>query len=67
MIPRKLKVVPTGDFWRGKVVPQIRLQGKWLEKAGIAPETHVEVENPEAGVLIIRRIPAEGLPCASQP
>ena len=66
-MPRKLKVVPTGDFWKGKAVPQIRLQGKWLEKAGIEPEAHVEVENPEAGVLIIRRIPAGGLSCASQP
>jgi hypothetical protein len=66
-MPRTLKVAPTGDFWKGKAVPQIRLQGKWLEKAGIAPETHVEIENPAPGVLIIRRIPAGGLPCASQP
>ena len=67
MIPRKLKVAPTGDFWRGKVVPQLRLQGKWLEKAGIAPETHVEIENPAPGVLVIRSIQSGELPCASQP
>lgn len=63
---RRLKVVLTGDFWRDKAVPQIRLQGKWLEKAGIVAEAHVEVENPESGVLIIRRVPDGGSPCASQ-
>ena len=64
-MPRKLKVCPTGDFWKGKCVPQIRLQGKWLEKAGIAPETHVEIENPAPGVLIIRRIPVGEPSCAA--
>ena len=65
MTPRKLKVVPTGDFWKGKAVPQIRLQGKWLEKAGIKPEAHVEVENPQSGVLIIRLVPEGEQPCVS--
>ena len=65
MTSRKLKVLSAGDFWKGKVVPQLRLQGKWLEKAGIEPEAHVEVENPQSGVLIIRLIPEGELPCAS--
>ncbi|MGB8215500.1 MAG: SymE family type I addiction module toxin [Anaerolineales bacterium] len=55
---RNLKVSAMGDFWLGKVVPQIRLQGKWLEKAGIAPESRVEVENPSPGVLVIHLLPA---------
>jgi hypothetical protein len=67
MNTRKLKVAPTGDFWRGKAVPQLRLQGKWLEKAGITPETHVEVENPAPGVLVIRSLQSGEHPCASQP
>jgi hypothetical protein len=27
---RILKVEETGDFWRKKTVPRIRLKGKWL-------------------------------------
>ena len=62
---RTLKVVPTGDFYRRKVVPQIRIQGKWVQKAGIEPGSRIEIENPSPGVLIIRQIPLGGMSCAS--
>ena len=51
---RKLKVAEVGDFWRKRTCPQIRIQGKWMEKAGIPPNRHVQVENPQPGVLILR-------------
>jgi len=62
---RTLKVRLVGDFWKGAVKPSILLQGKWLEQAGIAPESRVAVENPALGVLVIRTMAEEGAPCAS--
>ena len=51
-----MKVSETGDFWAKNTKPQIRLVGKWLEKAGILPNHHVQVENPQPGVLVLRLI-----------
>ena len=56
---RYLHAYPTGDFWRGKVVPQIRLQGKWLEAAGIPPGARIAVEIHGDGKLIIRCLEEE--------
>ena len=53
---RYLRAYPTGDHWAGKTVPQIRLQGKWLEAAGIAPGDRVAVEIQDEGQLLIRRL-----------
>ena len=50
---RILKVVETGDFWRKRTSPQIRLQGQWMLKAGILPNSYVEVTNPRPGVLVL--------------
>jgi len=52
--PRFLKVCETGDFWKKHTVPQLRLQGKWLQQAGILPNNQVRVENPQPGVLVIQ-------------
>ena len=52
--PRTLKVQDIGDTYREEVIPQIRLQGKWLLGAGIQPDTQVQVTNPQPGVLIIQ-------------
>ena len=49
-----LKVQDSGDHYRKQVKPQIRLQGKWLLKAGIVPEDRVEVLNPQPGTLVLR-------------
>lgn len=54
---RVLTACPTGDFW--KVVPMIRITGRWVERAGIYPGDKVEVSNPEAGVLLIVRLAAQ--------
>ena len=51
---RILKVEEVGDFWRKRTVPRIRLKGKWLAKAGILPNHHVEIESPHPGVLILQ-------------
>ena len=49
-----LKVQDSGDHYRKEVKPQIRLEGKWLLKAGLVPEDRVEVLNPQPGTLILR-------------
>ena len=56
---RILKVEEVGDFWRKRTKPRIRLKGKWLLNAGIPPNSHVEVENPQPGVLVINLIKDE--------
>ena len=54
-VSRRLTATPTGDFWRGKVVPLIRLQGQWLKKAGIQPGDQVLVQVAKPGQLILTR------------
>ena len=49
-----LKVHDSGDHYCREVKPQIRLEGKWLLKAGLVPEDRVEVLNPRPGMLILR-------------
>jgi len=51
---RVLKVAAVGEHRRLNQKAQVRLEGKWLVKAGIFPEKHVEVTNPQKGVLILR-------------
>ena len=51
-----LKVCEIGDFWRKRTCPQLRLQGKWLQQAGILPNTHVRIDNPQPGVLLIQLV-----------
>jgi len=50
---RTLKVTDTGDFYRKDVIPQIRLKGKWLSKAGFSPDQKVEISQLSKGVLVI--------------
>ena len=54
--PRRLKVAEVGDFYRKRTHPLVRLQGKWMLKAGIAPNTYVEVTNPQPGVLVLHQV-----------
>jgi len=53
MNTRTLKIEATGDFWRGKVTPKIRLTGQWLEQAGFKPGHRVEVRLDEPGMLTL--------------
>jgi hypothetical protein len=59
MSARTLKIEATGDFFRGKVAPKIRLTGQWLERAGFKPGHRVQVEAAGEGVLTLRFVPAE--------
>ncbi len=52
--PRMLKIQDAGDYFRKEVTPQIRLQGKWLLKAGLRPGKQVQITNPQPGVLIVK-------------
>ena len=52
--PRVLKVVEIGDFWAKRTMPSIRLQGKWMMRAGVLPNRHVQISNPSPGVLIVQ-------------
>jgi hypothetical protein len=52
--PRILKVIEIGDFWAKRTMPSIRLQGKWMLKAGVLPNRHVQITNPSPGVLLIQ-------------
>ena len=61
---RILKVEEIGDFWAKHTVPSIRLQGKWMLKAGVFPDHHVQITNPEPGVLHIQLL--EESPKATQ-
>lgn len=51
---RILKVVEGWDFRGNQPIAQVRLQGKWLEKAGLIRGKHVKISNPKPGVLILR-------------
>ena len=52
--PHVLKVRNIGDRYWKEVIPQIRLQGKWLLNTGIRPDSHVKITNPRNGELIIK-------------
>jgi hypothetical protein len=54
--PHMLKVRNIGDRYRKEVIPQIRLQGKWLLNTGIRPGTHVQITNPCNGELVIKSL-----------
>lgn len=54
MKPRTLTIERTGDFYRGKTAPKIRLTGQWLERAGFPPGHRVEVRIDQPGTLTLR-------------
>ena len=54
--PRVLKVIEIGDFWAKRTMPSIRLQGKWMLRAGVLPNHHVQITNPSPGTLLIQLI-----------
>jgi len=54
MNTRTLAIEATGDPWRGKIAPRIRVGGQWLERAGFKPGHRVEVILEEPGTLTLR-------------
>ena len=67
---RILKVTEVGDFYLKRTKPLIRLQGNWLQEAGIPANSYVIVLNPAPGVLQLHRwstsTPDHGQPVASE-
>jgi hypothetical protein len=51
---RKLKIEEHGTEFKGVIKPKIRLIGRWLERAGFKPGSHVEVVCLAPGVLELR-------------
>ena len=51
---RKLKIEADGDPWKGLTKPKIRLTGRWLERAGFSPGSHVHVTCVAPGVIELR-------------
>jgi hypothetical protein len=51
---RSLKIEAVGDFAAGKTKPQIRLTGRWLEKAGFKPGHRATVQIPKTGEMTIK-------------
>lgn len=47
---RTLKIEEDGDRWNG-FKPKIRLMGRWLERAGFKPGSHVNVKCVAPGVI----------------
>lgn len=55
-VPRVLKVEEVGDHWRKRTIPRIRLKGKWLQAAGIQPNSYVQIEILGPGRLHIQSL-----------
>lgn len=54
MNSRTLKIEAEGDCFKGKIKPKIRLNGKWLERAGFKPGNRVTVACIEDGIIELR-------------
>jgi len=58
MRTRRLKVYRfwrSGRYWEDGPLPQIRLEGKWLQEAGFAIGTPIEVQVRPGHLLITTR------------
>lgn len=51
---RMLRIEATGDFFRKKITPRIRLNGKWLERAGFKPGNRVAITLEQPGTMTLR-------------
>lgn len=56
MKARSLKIEKTGDFFKGKIIPRIRIAGQWLEQAGFKPGERVEIRFEQPGILTLRSL-----------
>lgn len=62
MRTRTLKIEATGDFWRRRVKPRIRISGYWLAAAGFPAGCRVEVVSTSPGCLTLRCVQASTNP-----
>ena len=53
---RTLKIEETGDFWKHRIKPKIRLSGNWLHEAGFQPGQRVRVTLQRPGELTLQFI-----------
>ncbi len=51
---RTIKIEVTGDRFRKKTCPKIRLQGKWLEALGFKQDARAEIIPIAPGVIMLR-------------
>jgi hypothetical protein len=51
---RRLKIEEHGTEFKGAIKPKIRLIGRWLERAGFKPGSHVQVVFVAPGVIELR-------------
>jgi len=51
---RTLKIEESGDFWRRKTHPIVRLKGRWLQAAGFPPGNHLTLTVLSPGVIELR-------------
>ena len=54
---RILKIEEAGHFTAKRVFPKIRLQGRWLERAGFTPNERVRVFLGPNRTLVLQAIP----------
>jgi hypothetical protein len=54
---RNLQIEETGDFFRRRTKPKIRLMGYWLERAGFKPGARVLVLCLAPGLIELRSSP----------
>lgn len=48
---RTLKIEATGDFFRNRIKPLIRIKGNWLANAGFPPNARVVLTSPMPGAI----------------
>jgi hypothetical protein len=53
MQTRSLKIESTGDYFRKRISPIIRLKGKWLAAAGFPPGGRIQLTHLANGVIQI--------------
>ncbi|MHB1463458.1 MAG: SymE family type I addiction module toxin [Armatimonadota bacterium] len=51
---RKLKIEADGDPYKSAIKPKMRITGRWLERAGFKPGTHVHVTCVAPGLIELR-------------
>ena len=51
---RKLKIEADGDPYKGGIKPKIRIMGRWLERAGFRPGSHVHITFVAPGIIQVR-------------
>jgi hypothetical protein len=52
-----LTVERTGDFWKNKIIPRLRIAGKWFDQAGFKPGSRVTVRLLQPGIMQITVTP----------